>query len=205
VASHSDPIRPSRRPRLAALIVIAVLLVAGAAAAVAFGASRGANGGCRDEKRPGLDPALEALVPPSLEGRPADHLDSSMTCSADGLGSLREHGVTSLLSAGGLWDLGPQTGVTLAVFRLPGPERADRVAEFYATSAASAPKVANLVTTHPSIGGSVATRLDFSDADFPQAIVVWPDPRPDVVDVVLAAGVPDRIVQEAIAAFEASR
>jgi hypothetical protein len=178
-----------------AMVVVVVVVAAGVA-------NRGGTAaGCTDQKRPGLDPALEQRVPGTFEGRPADQLDSSLTCSPTGLGSLAVHGVTSFSSAGGLWDLGPQTGITLAVFRLGGTDRADRIAEFYSTGAAKALKVANLVTTHLTIAGRAATRLDYSDADFPQAIVVWPAAEPDLVNVVLAAGVPDRIVQDAIAAF----
>ncbi len=183
-------------------VVVALLAVAGLAA-VAFvpGPSRPADGSCADRREPGLVPELEARVPRQLEGRPPDRLDSAVTCSPEGLGSLAAHGVASVSSAGGLWELGPSTGVTLAIFRLDGPDRADRIAEFYSTGAAQAPKVANLVTTHPTVDGRPATRLDFSDASFPQAIVVWPSVEPDLVNVILAAGVPDRIVGEAIAAF----
>src|SRR3954471_4973187 len=194
-----------RRRRTSVVLLaagIAVVVEAGSVVAVVAGVvGPGSSGGCRDEKRPGLDPALESRVPRAFDGRPPDQLDSSMTCSASGLGSLAGHGVMSIRSAGGLWELGPQTGMTLAVFRLAGADRADRIADFYATGAASASKVANLVTTHPTIGGRTATRLDYSDANFPQAIVVWPGPEPDLVYVVLAAGVPDRIVQDGIKAF----
>jgi hypothetical protein len=196
-----------RRRRTSLVLLAAGIAVAVAAVAVvavmAGIVGPGGSGGCRDDKRPGLDPALESRVPSAFDGRPPDQLDSSTTCSAAGLGSLAAHGVTSVRSAGGLWELGPQTGITLAVFRLAGPDRADRIADFYATGAANASKVANLVTTHPSIGGRAAIRLDYSDANFPQAIVVWPGPEPDLVYVVLAAGVPDRIVQDGIRAFGA--
>src|SRR4051794_34711503 len=104
---------------LAAAIAVAVAAVA-VVAVVAGVVGPGSSGSCRDEKRPGLDPALESRVPHAFDGRAADQLDSSITCSASGLGSLAAHGVTSVRSAGGLWELGPQTGITLAVFRLAG-------------------------------------------------------------------------------------
>jgi hypothetical protein len=194
--------RRRRTPLVLLAAGIAIALAALAAVAVMAGVvGPGSSGGCRDEERGGLDPALEARVPRAFDGRPPDRLDSSITCSARGLGSLAAHGVSSIRSAGALWELGPQTGMTLAVFRLAGADRVDLIADFYATGASSASKVANLVTTHPSIGGRAATRFDYSDANFPQAIVVWPGPEPDLVYVVLAAGVPDRIVQDGIRAF----
>jgi hypothetical protein len=189
--------------RLGPVVLLVALLALTGLAVVAFvpGLLPSNGGGCRDQRQPGLVPALEARVPVSLEGRAPDRLDSAITCSPDGLGSLAARGVASVESAGGLWDLGPSTGVTLVVFRLSGTDRAAWIAEFYATGAAAAPKVAGLVTTHPTVAGRPGTRLDFSDASFPQSIVVWPSAEPDLVNVVLAAGVPDRIVQEAIAAY----
>jgi hypothetical protein len=189
--------------RVAPLVLVVALLALAGLATIAFvpGLGRSSDGACSDERQAGLVPALEARVPSHLEGRAPDRLDSAVTCSSDGLGSLAAHGLSSVESAGGLWDLGPSTGVTLVVFRLSRPDRADLIADFYATGAARAPKVADLVTGHPTVVGRPATRLDFSDASFPQAIVVWPSAQPDLVNVVLAAGVPDRIVQEAIAAF----
>jgi hypothetical protein len=190
-------LRGRRRAAATASIVVALVVVA---SVVALGV-RSPGGGCQDVQRPGLDPALERAVPSALEGRGPDRLDSAVTCSAAGLGSLASHGVTSVSSAGGLWDLGPSTGVTLVVFRLPGAGRATWIAEFYETGAARAPKVAGVTTSHPTVAGRPATRLDFTDSDFPQSIVVWPALAPDEVNVVLAAGVPERIVSEAIAGF----
>jgi hypothetical protein len=197
---------PARRRALAvpvAIAAVAVTIVV-AAAAVLAGAFGNGAGGCEDARRPGLDPALERSVPAMFEGRAPDRLDSATTCSAAGLGSLASHGIASIDSAGGLWELGPQTGVTLAVFRLARSDRADLMAEFYESGAASAPKVSGLRVSHTVVGTrhAPATRLDFSDADFPQAIVVWAGPDPDLVRVVLAAGVPDRVVDDAIGAFE---
>jgi hypothetical protein len=154
-----------------------------------------------EAQRPGFDPALEHQVPSSLQGRGPDRLDSGRHCTVTSLGTLAaRHGLQSVDFAGGLWDLAPSTGVTLAVFRATGLQ-ADWIAEFYDVGAQQASKVEALTVTHPTIAGAVATRFDYSDAGQPQAIVVWPSGDPGLVRVVLAAGVPDRIVQEAIAAF----
>jgi hypothetical protein len=197
----------ARRPRVVVLVAVSAVVVAVVAVAAFFllggssATSAGASG-CQDQKRAGLVPSLEQRVPGSFEGRAADQVDSSVTCTADGLGSLGAvHGLTSVSSAGALWDLGPSTGITLAVFRVDGSARADWVAEFYETGALRARKVSGLTETHPVVAGRAATRLDYADASFPGTIVVWPGRDPDLVNVVLAAGVPDRIVQEGIAAF----
>jgi hypothetical protein len=180
---------------LGALFVIAILV--GGAFWVVLGPS---TPSC-EAQRSGFDTTLERQVPTGLEGRGPDRLDSGRHCTSASLGTLAErHGLGSVDFAGGLWDLAPSTGVTLAVFRAPGLQ-AEWIAEFYETGAQHASKVESFTVTHPTIAGTAATRFDYSDAGQPQAIVVWPSPQPGLVRVVLAAGVPDRVVQEAIAAF----
>ncbi len=186
-------------------VALAALLVAAAAVTLGVvdvpGLTPASSDGCRDVRQAGVDPALEQQVPTTLEGRGPDRLDSAVTCTAAGLGSLAGHGYTSVRSAGGLWQLGPSTGITLAVFGVSGPARGTWMAEFYAAGAATASKVSDLQTSHPTISGRPATRLDYLESNFPETIVVWPAADDGLVNVVLAAGVPDRVVQEGIAAF----
>src|SRR2546430_1292898 len=94
---------------------------------------------------------------------------------------------------------GRHTTYPLALFTGSGLQR-DWLAAFYEAGARAAPKVSGLSVSHPSVGGRPAFRLDYADAGTPQTIVVWPAGE-GTVHVVLAAGVPDWIVQEAIAAF----
>jgi hypothetical protein len=186
-------------PLVVGIVVVVVVVVAAGAGLLLRGGA--ASPGCTDQKRAGLVPELERRVPATFDGRAADQLDSSITCSAEGLGSLAGHGIGSVDSAGGLWDLGPSTGITLAVFRLPGADGAEQIAEFYETGALQARKVSGLTTTRPTVAGRPGTRLDYADASFPGTIVVWPAAEPGLVNVVLAAGVPDRVVEEGIGAF----
>ena len=149
----------------------------------------------------GFDPALEALIPKQLEGQSPAHLDSGQHCTPATLGTLASnHGLRQVSFAGGLWDLAPATGITLVVFRADGL-RADWIAEFYEVGARAGLHVTNLTVTHPTIGSVAGTRLDVLDQGQPQSILVWPAPQPGLVRVILAAGLPDRVIDEAIAAF----
>jgi hypothetical protein len=178
----------------------ALALTAGASGCASSGATFPASGPClADGRQPGAYPDLERQIPPTFEGHPPDRLDSGRNCSDANLGLLKDHGIREVRFAGGLWQLAPATGVTLAIFTGNGLQ-ADWLAAFYEAGARAAPKVSGLSVSHPSVGGRPAFRLDYADAGTPQTIVVWPAGE-GTVHVVLAAGVPDRIVQEAIAAF----
>jgi hypothetical protein len=179
---------------------LALALLGGVAGCGNSGATFSASGPCRvDGHQAGAYPELERLVPQKFEDKAPDRLDSGRNCSDANLGTLKGHGVKEVRFAGGLWQLAPATGVTLAVFSADGLQAA-WLGEFYETGARAAAKVSNLVVSAPSVAGKPGFRLDYLDAGSPQAIVGW-SAGDGLVRVVLTAGVPDRIVQEAIQAF----
>ena len=93
---------------------------------------------CPSEGRAvGAYPELEARVPVDYEGRGPDRLDSGRHCTAASLGSLAAAGFDEVRFAGGTWDLGGNRAAALVVFEAPDLT-ADRIAEFYATSARAA-------------------------------------------------------------------
>jgi hypothetical protein len=179
---------------------LAFMLVAGLAGCASSGATFSPSGPClADGRQAGAYPDLERQIPQTFEGRPPDRLDSGRNCTDANLGLLEGHGIRELRFAGGLWQLAPATGVTLATFTANGLQ-ADWLGDFYEAGARAAPKVSGLSVSHPTVRNASAVRLDYADAGTPQTIVVWPAGE-GTVHVVLTAGVPDRIVQEAIAAF----
>lgn len=190
--------RPGTRLWLA-LALVSVIVVGGAGLAYAS-LSRPSLPAC-EVQRPGFDRSLEALIPGRLEGGPPARLDSGEHCTPSTLGTLASHGLTRVSFAGGLWDLAPQTGITLVVYRAAGLD-ADWIAEFYEVGARTGIHLTNLVVTHPTIDSRPGTRLDYRDSDEPGAILVWPAPQPGTVRVILAAGLPERVIGEAIAAFD---
>ncbi|HEY0444466.1 MAG TPA: hypothetical protein VGC90_09605 [Candidatus Limnocylindrales bacterium] len=187
-------------------LLAAVLFVAGCTGG---GATFQPSGPCTtDGQRPGAYPALEALVPTSLAGRKPDRLDSGRSCSDKALGTLVTHGVSELRYAGGLWQLGSNSGTTLVVFDSPTPLQPSWLGEFYEASARAANKTENIQTKPVNVGSAAGYRLDTLNDDSYQTVVVWPhDGRvvaalvgSSVREVTTRAG-HDEAVKAALAAF----
>jgi hypothetical protein len=93
--------------------------------------------------------------------------------------------VTELRFAGGLWELGERSGVTIARFSAATLEAA-WMAEFYEAGARAAPKTEEIETSRPRIGPHDAWRLDTLNDESFQTIVVWPADEPGAAWAVLA-------------------
>jgi hypothetical protein len=134
-------------------------------------------------------PALEALLPADLDGRPRDTLDSGWNCLSETLGTYASHGVTRLEFAGATWDDGNGQGAVTAVFETPSTDPALQAAwveEFYETGARASRSIENVEITQPQITGPGAVwRLDALNNLSQQTITVWP--HGDHVHVVLVA------------------
>ena len=143
-----------------------------------FGCSTGAPfdpaGPCTtDGQVAGSYPALEALVPKQLAGRGPDRLDSGRSCSDSALATLKAHGVTELRFAGGLWDLGKNSGTTLVVFDSPVPLQAEWLAELYEAGARAGRNTSDIASSMSQLGSAKAFRLDTLNDDSYQTVVVW--------------------------------
>jgi hypothetical protein len=193
--------RPRRRlrdlaVRARAFLVALVLGVALVGCQAAFDPS----GPCTvDGNRPGAYPDLEALVPTTFQGRAPDRLDSGRNCTEERLGTLWSDGIHELRYAGGLWSLGSESGVTLAVFRGDGLSR-DRLAAFYEAGARSAPDTADFRISEPSVGGEVAKRLDLDNDGYLQTVIVIPGPEGTLRAALVSSAardVPDPSAHEA--------
>lgn len=159
-------------PRLGVALLAAALVVAGCGGG---GASFDPTGPCvADGQRAGAYPALEALVPVSLGGRSPDRLDSGRSCTDSALGTLRSHGVSELRFAGGLWELGRNSGTTLVVFDSPTPLDAQWLAEFYEAGARAGRKTEGIESKPLDVAGTRGFRLDTLNDDSYQTVVVWP-------------------------------
>ncbi len=109
--------------------------------------------------------------------------------------------------AGANWDLGSNSGVTLAVFEAPRLEAA-WVAEFYEVGARAARRTESVEVGSVAIpDGSSGSRIDALNGESYQSVIVWPDG--DRVRVALVASfiravetreAHDAIVDEALAA-----
>jgi hypothetical protein len=126
-----------------------------------------------DGRGPGAYPDLEALIPATFEDRAPDRLDSGRNCTPRSLGTLLARGITEVRFAGGLWELGARSGVSLAVFRADGLT-IDLLFEFYEAGARSAPKTEGTATSVVTVAGSTGRRLDTLNDESYQTVVVWP-------------------------------
>jgi hypothetical protein len=183
---------------IATRLLVAVVL---GACSAAPGASFDPNGPCNaDGAAPGAYPDLEARIPTTFDGQGPGRLDSGRHCDPASLGSLATAGYSEVRFAGGTWDLTGDAAVVLAVFQADGLT-ADRIAEFYATSARAADRTTIVGESTPTVGGRPGHRLDTRTSDRSQTIVVWPSADPDIVDVVISNELPDAKIQAAVDAF----
>jgi hypothetical protein len=189
---------PRTSARVAALLIVLAAVLTGCAGEVA--ASFEPNGPCTaDGAAPRAYPELEALIPSIYHETAPERLDSGRNCTPENLGSLAAAGITEVKFAGGTWTFG-EAAVVLAVFTAPGLT-ADRLADYFANSAAQASRTEIVGQSSPTIAGRQGRRLDTKTGDRQQSVIVWPSAETDRVDVVITHDLPEDRIQEAIAAF----
>ena len=200
--------RASRSRRLAFVAAaVAIALVVGAC-----GQAFDPTGPCTtDGAVAGAYPDLEAAVPKAFRGAPPKQLDSGRTCTTAGLATLAGHGITELRFAGGTWETGTDSGVSLAVFTAQSgpPLEPAWLAEFYEAGASEGKNVTSVVPSDLSISGGVTgRRIDVLNGESFQTVVVWS--RDGRVAVALVASfvreiqtreAHDKVVLEAVSAF----
>ena len=124
-------------------------------------------------------------MPARFEGRAPDRVDSGRNCTTGSLGTLASHGVTELRYAGGVWETGPSSGISHAVFEADGLESA-WVAEFYEAGARTGRRVEALTRSAFEVGRLVGQRIDVLNGESYQTVLVLPR-APGQVAVVLVA------------------
>jgi hypothetical protein len=180
--------RPRRRRTFAAVLgLMTAVSLAVAGCGLTGSATFDPTGPCVGDGRvPGAYPELEALVPATLDGRPPDRLDSGRNCTTVNLGTLAGHGIDEVRFAGGLWELGAESGTTLAVFTADGLT-AEWLGEFYEDGARQSRKTSDIVVTHPTIEGGQAFRMDLVNDGRLQTIVALDGDDPGLVRVALVS------------------
>ena len=175
------------RPRVLALAIGLFVL----SACGSVGASVGPLGACGDDARGiGAYPDLERLLPPSLDGRTPDRVDSGRSCSGAALSTYVSHGIHEVRYAGATWTEGAQDGTVIAVFVAgPGQPPLDQtwVQEFYETGARASTKTENIEISMPQLGeGGRYWRLETLNDLSLQTVAVWGG-DPGLVHVVIVA------------------
>jgi hypothetical protein len=175
------------RPTLLAVALAAVVAASLGACSSQAAPSFDPQGPCdSDGQRPGAYPDLEARLPATFDGVAPNRLDSGRNCSKDNLGTLSAHGIQELRFAGGLWETGPRSGVTIAVFAADGLSMA-RLAEFYETGARTARKTEAISAGEFDVDDVDGRRVDTLNDESYQTIVVLDGPEPEIVRAVLVA------------------
>lgn len=195
----------------AALVSAVALVLAGCGAA---GVTFDPTGPCLvDGRAPGTYPALESMLPTAVRESPPATVDSGRSCTATALGTLVDHDIHELHFAGATWDFGNGTGVTSAVFALPGASLpADWMAEFYRIGAITGKKTDNIETSQPTFQPIGETwRLDTLNDLSLQTVITWQDGAVARVVLVATAVLPDvqrsaheQLVVDAVAATAAA-
>jgi hypothetical protein len=168
----------SVRGSAARLIVVALVLVLAAVLVGCDAAAFDPSGPCTaDGSAAGAYPSLEAAVPTAFKGATPTQLDSGRACTSDGLGTLAGHGIKEVRFAGGTWQTGTQSGVSLAVFTTADGSPLDPawVEEFYEAGARAGKNVQSVDASQMPVGTVVsASRIDVLNGDSYQTIVIWP-------------------------------
>jgi len=195
--------RASTRPRAALATVVAVVVLALALAVALAGCSGTAatfdpSAPCRgDERAAGLYPDLEARIPLEFRGRVPDTLDSGRNCTTRSLGYLEARGYRQVDFAGGTWETGGRSGVTVAIFRADGLQPRE-VFDFYKAGALAAPKTDGTTEGTMTVDGANLPRLDTLNDESFQTIVVATGREPGLVRIVIvASAIRDVVTREA--------
>jgi len=189
--------RASGRPSTLPLTVIAFVALAFAACsgpAATFDPNAPCGG---DERAAGLLPDLEARIPVSFDGRAPDTLDSGRNCTTRSLGYLEQRGYRQIDFAGGTWETGGRSGVTIATFRADGLQPRE-VFDFYKAGAFAAPKTDATTESTMTVAGADLPRLDTLNDESFQTVVVATGRQPGLIRIVIvASAIRDVVTREA--------
>ncbi|MET1232597.1 MAG: hypothetical protein ABWY52_07080 [Candidatus Limnocylindrales bacterium] len=202
------PRSPARRSILAAPLALAawltlVAVIGGGCSVLGPTPTPDAAAPCAgaDEQRaPGFDPELEALLPAAIEGVAPSKRDSGRYCSAQALGLLAEGGFEEVRFAGATWPGDNASGLAVIVYRAPGLTL-DAMADSFARGADDARSVNQVHAQAIEVVGRPAVRIDAAMRDDPQTVYLWPGATKDTINVVIGSDVEQARLDAAIAAM----
>lgn len=195
-------LRRPPRSRLAASLFASAIVIGGCAGLAGAPTSdpSGPCGGAEEQRAPGLDPELEALLPTVIEGAAPSSLDSGRYCSAKALGLLAEAGFDDVRFAGATWPGADASGVAIVVYRAPGLTL-DAMADAFARGADDARSVNQVHTQAIEVAGRPAVRIDAAMRDDPQTVVLWPGAAPETINAVIGSNVEAGRIDAAVTAM----
>ena len=156
--------------------------------------------GADEQRAPGFDPELEALIPATIEGVAPSSLDSGRYCSPKALGLLAEAGVGEVRFAGATWPGDDASGLAVVIYRAPGLTL-DAMADAFARGADDARSVNQVHAQAVEVAGRPAVRIDAAMRDDQQTVYLWPNVEPETINAVIGSGVDQARLDAALEAM----
>jgi len=157
-------------------------------------------GGAEEQRAPGLDPELEALLPATISGVAPSTLDSGRYCSAKALGLLADAGFDDVGFAGATWPAADGAGMAIVVYRAPGLTL-DAMADAFARGADDARSVNQVHTRAIEVAGRSGVRIDAAMRDDRQTVYLWPAASKETINVVIGSKVDQARLDAALEAM----
>ena len=127
------------------------------------------------QRAAGFDTALEATVPlAAFDGSPIT-VDSGRECSEKRLGPLWGAGVRELRSAGGIFDLGSETGYSVVTYRA-NELTLEALAYAFQRGASTGRKTQDIQIEKVNVGAWTGSRMTLLNGDHRQVIVLFQVP-----------------------------
>jgi len=154
------------------------------------------------QRAAGFDAALEATVPlAAFDGSPIT-VDSGRECSEKRLGPLWGAGVRELRSAGGIFDLGSETGYSVVTYRA-SELTLEALAYAFQRGASTGRKTQDFQIEKVSVGAWPGSRMTLLNGDHRQVIIVFQVPgEAGQVRGLLTSDISNAAITELLARYE---
>jgi len=154
------------------------------------------------QRAAGFDAALEATVPlAAFDGSPIT-VDSGRECSEKRLGPLWGAGVRELRSAGGIFDLGSETGYSVVTYRA-SELTLEALAYAFQRGASTGRKTQDIQIEKVSVGAWPGSRMTLLNGDHRQVIILFQVPgEAGQVRGLLTSDISNAAIAELLARYE---
>jgi len=154
------------------------------------------------QRAAGFDAALEATVPlAAFDGSPIT-VDSGRECSEKRLGPLWGAGVRELRSAGGIFDLGSETGYSVVTYRA-SELTLEALAYAFQRGASTGRKTQDIQIEKVSVGAWPGSRMTLLNGDHRQVIILFKVPgEAGQVRGLLTSDISNAAITELLARYE---
>ncbi len=191
-----------RRATLLLAIVLAGGVAVGCAPSTPPAGSLPCDPSIDSPRAAGFAAALEATVPlAAFDGSPIT-VDSGRECSEKRLGPLWGAGVRELRSAGGIFDLGSETGYSVVTYRA-SELTLDALAYAFQRGASTGRKTQDIQIEKVNVGAWTGSRMTLLNGDHRQVIVLFQVPgEAGQVRGLLTSDLSNAAITELLARYE---